>query len=570
VSARGRPHRVIRIIPFIAGRLMASVEHPPARRITVGEALIGLLEQADVTHVFGIPGVHTIELYRGLAASNIRHVTPRHEQGAGFMADGFARASGKPGVCLLITGPGLTNAVTAMAQALAESVPLFVITGVNARATLGLGRGHLHELPDQAELAAQAAKASFTVLVPDDLGPIFSKAWHTMLEGRRGPVHFEIPTDVMGALIDQPAFTLPGDERAAPDPGALQTAADRINNAALPVILAGGGAVTAAAEVRRLAEMIDAPVVQTVNARGLLNTPGRPAHPLAVPASPSLKAVRALIAQSDCVIAIGTEFGPTDYDMYETGTMPEFQSLIRIDRDQRQLARRSGLAENQSMICADATESLSRLIPLVAPASRNAGALAAATFAAARDEIGPRYRALADLCSLIWQAVPGAIIAGDSTQPVYAGNLCLDAPHPSAWFNSATGFGTLGHALPAAIGASVARPGPPVICLAGDGGLQFTLAEIGTAADERANVIIIVWNNRGYQEIESSMVAAGITPCGVRPTPPDFHLIAQAWGMPSFQPRSAAALADCLVTAQRPCLLVLDEGDFLPGGRVTL
>jgi acetolactate synthase-1/2/3 large subunit len=121
---------------------------------TVGEALVTMLEQAGVDTVFGIPGVHTIELYRGLAASSIRHVTPRHEQGAGFMADGYARVTGRPGVCFVITGPGLTNTLTAMAQARADSIPMLVISGVNATPTLGKGRGHLHELPDQAALAA--------------------------------------------------------------------------------------------------------------------------------------------------------------------------------------------------------------------------------------------------------------------------------------------------------------------------------------------------------------------------------------------------------------------------------
>ena len=125
--------------------------------LTVGEALVKMLEQAGVDTVFGIPGVHTIELYRGLAASSIRHITPRHEQGAGFMADGYARTSGKPGVCFVITGPGLTNTLTAMAQARADSIPMLVISGVNATATLGQGRGHLHELPDQAALAATVA-----------------------------------------------------------------------------------------------------------------------------------------------------------------------------------------------------------------------------------------------------------------------------------------------------------------------------------------------------------------------------------------------------------------------------
>ncbi|MEL7528143.1 MAG: thiamine pyrophosphate-binding protein, partial [Pseudomonadota bacterium] len=161
---------------------------------TVGEALIDILEANDVDVVFGIPGVHTVELYRGLAASNIRHITPRHEQGAGFMADGYARISGKPGVALLITGPGVTNAITAMAQAYQDSIPMLVISGVNARASLGHGEGWLHELPDQRATMASVSRMTHTLHEPRDLPAVMERAF-TVLQGRRpGPVHIEIPT----------------------------------------------------------------------------------------------------------------------------------------------------------------------------------------------------------------------------------------------------------------------------------------------------------------------------------------------------------------------------------------
>src|SRR3954464_7024005 len=136
---------------------------------TVGEALISLLEAHGVDTVFGIPGVHTIELYRGLARSKIRHITPRHEQGAAFMADGYARVSGKPGVALVITGPGLTNTITAMAQARADSVSMLVISGVNATATLGKGLGFLHELPDQRGMMEKVALLSLRVTGASEL-----------------------------------------------------------------------------------------------------------------------------------------------------------------------------------------------------------------------------------------------------------------------------------------------------------------------------------------------------------------------------------------------------------------
>ncbi len=155
---------------------------------TVGLELIRLLEAHGVDTVFGIPGVHTAELYRGLAGSSIRHVTPRHELDAGFMADGYARASGKPGVCLLITGPGLTNAITAMGQARADSIPMLVISGINALDTHGHYRGHLHELPDQSAMIRTIALSSERLERPQDLPAVVSRALAAMRAGRRAMV----------------------------------------------------------------------------------------------------------------------------------------------------------------------------------------------------------------------------------------------------------------------------------------------------------------------------------------------------------------------------------------------
>ncbi|MEC8196570.1 MAG: thiamine pyrophosphate-binding protein, partial [Pseudomonadota bacterium] len=165
---------------------------------TVGEALVSGLKQRGVDCVFGIPGVHTIELYRGLDLDGIRHVTPRHEQGAGFMADGYARASGKPGVAFVITGPGLTNTITPVAQSRADSVPVLVVSGVNARATLGQGMGHLHELPDQQGLMQTVVAASEHVNEPNALNGALTRAFDAMQAARPTPAHIEVPLDVAG------------------------------------------------------------------------------------------------------------------------------------------------------------------------------------------------------------------------------------------------------------------------------------------------------------------------------------------------------------------------------------
>ncbi len=521
---------------------------------TVGEHLVELLEAHGVDTVFGIPGVHTIELYRGLGSSNIRHITPRHEQGAGFMADGYARASGKPGVVFVITGPGLTNTITAMAQARLDSVPMLVISGVNRRDTLGKNLGFLHELPDQQSLAAEASIWSQTILKPEELEPALANAFFDFATKRPGPIHIEVPTDVMKL----PAAVTLGTVKKPIIPqvaeSALQKATNLMNSSRKPVILAGGGARKAALEVRKLAELLDAPVVQTVNARGILYK-----HPLSVPASPSLGAVRQLLASSDCVIAIGTEFGETDYDMYGNGDFPELKNVIRIDIDAAQIMRRP----HSLALVGDAQKTVGAVLPKIAPKVPVDGAnLAQISRRAAKEEIGPRLRNHVEVVKIIRDALPGSLIVGDSTQAVYAANLYYDHDRPFGWFNSATGFGALGYAAPASIGAQLGAFGATVVCLTGDGGLQFSLAELGSAADINAPVIFVVWNNNGYQEIETSMVQAGVTPVGVTPSAPDFVAIAKAYGMNAVRPRTLGEFASALESArdrQTPSLICLDE-----------
>lgn len=494
---------------------------------TVGLELVRLLEANGVDVVFGIPGVHTAELYRGLATSRIRHVTPRHELDAGFMADGYARASGKPGVCLLITGPGLTNAITAMAQARADSIPMLVISGINARDTHGLYRGHLHELPDQSATMKTVALSSERLVRAEDLAAVLSRAFAAMQSGRPGPVHIEIPTDLMEAPVGRTADTAALVTSLAPDATAIAEAAALCREAKAPVILAGGGAAWADSEVRALAEALDAPVVTTINARGLLAD-----HPLAVPASPSLKAVRALVKAGDLVIAIGTQFGPTDYDAYVDGGFVPPPNLVRIDVD-ADAARTSYPAT--VTITADSARAAALLADEVAghkPASAGAGRAANAR-RAAMAELAPKMQALLEVLATVRDTVPGATLVGDSTQLVYAGNLYWEADAPRTWFNSSVGYGSLGFGPPAAIGASIALGGAPVICLVGDGGFQFCLGALGTAAEEQTPIIFVVWNNHGYQEIEDYMVTRDIEPVGVRPRAPDFTRIAEAYAIPA-------------------------------------
>jgi acetolactate synthase I/II/III large subunit len=510
---------------------------------SVGQELVAGLAARGVSCVFGIPGVHTIELYRGLAGSGVRHVTMRHEQGAAFAADGYARVSGRPGVAFVITGPGVTNALTAMAQARADSVPLLVVSGVNRLGSLGRGLGHLHELPDQRGMVATLCP-TFRVETAADLGPAMDAAFHAMTAARPGPAHIEVPLDVMG--LPCPPLPAPWPvPRPLPDAQAIARAAARLAPARAPVILAGGGAVRADGPLRAIAERLDAPVVQTVNARGLLA-----GHPLAVPASPSLDAVRGLIAAADAVLAVGTELGPTDYDMYVRGGLPDLSGMVRIDICAEQLARHPAAVKVQ----ADAGAALNALLPLIPPRQGDGTTRAAATRSAARAQLDPHMPAQLAMVEAIRDALPGAVIVGDSTQPVYAGNLYFDAPFPGAWFNAATGYGALGFAPGAAIGAAIAHGGP-VVCLIGDGGLQFSPGEVRTAVDEGLPITFVVWNNAGFREIAEAMQGAGAPVIGCGPSPLRMDHFAAACDLPFARVTcDPAALARALA-APGPCLI---------------
>jgi len=495
---------------------------------TLGSYLIETLETRGVRHVFGIPGVHNLELYRGIARSGIRHVTGRHEQGLGFMADGYARVSGQPGVCFTITGPGLTNIITAMAQAYGDSIPLIVVASENRRSEIGTGCGFLHELPDQLGLAAKVSVSAERVESLESLPEVIARAFAAATGQRPRPAYIEIPRDLLAAdtsgLQRPDGVAVPGPQAAAS--ADILEAARRLSRARAPVILIGGGALSAGAEIQRLAELLGAPVVMTVNARGLLP----PQHPLGVSLSATLAPVRALISAADVVLAVGTELGPTDYDMYSTGDFPQLPQLIRIDVEAVQLERN---ARPSLALRGHARETLRALLAAgVNAAHPHDGASAAARARTqALAALSAPMRAQIAFLESIRNTIPEAILVGDSTQPVYAGNLGFAAASPGSWFNSATGYGTLGYALPASTGAGLGAPERPVVCLVGDGGFQFSLSELAVPRDVDAWSAIIVWNNRGYREIKTSMLAVGIEPEGVDVKPPEFADIARAYGL---------------------------------------
>ncbi|MGX1187900.1 acetolactate synthase-1/2/3 large subunit [Pseudomonas sp. F-14 TE3623] len=538
---------------------------------TCGEVLVKLLEDYGVEQVFGIPGVHTVELYRGLARSSINHVTPRHEQGAGFMADGYARTSGKPGVCFIITGPGMTNITTAMGQAYADSIPMLVISSVQSRSQLGGGRGKLHELPNQSALVGGVAAFSHTLMSAAELPGVLARAFALFQAGRPRPVHIEIPLDVLVEEADDLLASVPVNiDRAGASPSAISRMTDLLAGAKRPLILAGGGAIDAAAELTELAELLDAPVALTINAKGMLES----SHPLLIGSTQSLVATRALVAEADVVLAIGTELAETDYDVTFAGGFDIPGVLLRVDIDPDQTVRNY---PPKVALVADSRNAAQALLSALSHQSlaerRNDwGQVRAARL---RDELAASWDAptLAQTRFLetVLHELPSAVFVGDSTQPVYTGNLTFNPERPRRWFNSSTGYGTLGYALPAAIGAWLGGSieggvRPPVVCLIGDGGLQFTLPELASAVEARTPVIVLLWNNQGYEEIKKYMVNRAIEPVGVDIYTPDFIGVAKALGCAAEAVSGVEELRSALRLAtdrQGPTLIEIDQTQWM-------
>lgn len=549
----------------------ASTSQPSILPLTCGELLVQWLAYYGVDTVFSIPGVHTVELYRGLPSTNIRHVTPRHEQGAGFMADGYYRASGKVGVCFIITGPGMTNIITAMAQAAADSIPMLVISSVNKIKDTGSGEGHLHELHDQQGMVSKVALTSKTVWQPEALPKVIAEAFSLFNSARPGPVHIQLPIDVITAdashVAKPPAHspTAANDlmsyqiMRPLPNPAQLDLIVEQLKTAKNPVLLYGGGCVDVDSDAKRLAELIDAPTFLTINAKGLLP----PGHSLSLGSNQSLEAGRALIGEADLVLAIGTELGETDYDIVFDGGFRINGTLIRIDCDAQQLQRpfRADIAvlADAQMAISGLCERLENATALDHQAAQRVAEVKQAMIAA----IPTSFKGQNALLKLFRDEIKDVIIVGDSTQPVYSGNHGFEALGTRKWFNSATGFGTLGYGLPAAIGAMIGS-NKPVISLIGDGGIQFTIPELICAAELELPLIVLLWNNQGYGEIRSYMEDRGLPLIGVNIKTPSFEPLAAGFGAGYRRITDKQQLLEALqqdLGGQQPMIYEVDEAD---------
>jgi acetolactate synthase-1/2/3 large subunit len=487
----------------------------------VGEAIIDLLvREYQVDTVFGIPGVHNIELFRGLHSSGIRVVAPRHEQGAGFMADGWSIATGKPGVCALISGPGLTNVITPIAQAYHDSRPMLVLASTTPTSALGKKFGPLHDLDDQSAVVRTFTAFSETVIDPTQLPQLIELAWNVFTSSRPRPVHIAIPTDVLEQFVEP--FTRVTNQASLPvaNESDIHCAAQLLANAKRPMIIAGGGAINAGDALIHIANAIDSPIVLTGNAKGVVPS----SHPLCIGSALVIPGVQDEIEQSDVVLVAGSEL--SDADLYNGGRALQFTGkVIRIDIDAEQMQRR---AIPEVSLLGDSNITLTALAQeLNVPSSNNGSERAANLRKSARAGV---RQDLLPWIDAIEQTIPkGTVVALDSTQLAYAAHTVMECNTPRSWL-APFGFGTLGCALPMAIGAAIADATKPVLAIVGDGGWLFTVAEMAAAIDEGVTMVMVLWDNRGYGQIRESFDDVQAPRMGVDVSSHDPSAIARGFG----------------------------------------
>ncbi|WP_223735747.1 thiamine pyrophosphate-binding protein [Streptomyces purpurogeneiscleroticus] len=517
--------------------------------MTGGRAVVRALAAHGVTQAFGIPGTHNLEIYRHLDAYGIAHLNPRHEQGAGYAADAYARVTGRPGVALTTTGPALLNIAAAVGQAYSDSVPLLVVSPGMPLRHPRQSTGLLHEMRSQTDALRAVAAVSHRVSTVAEIGAAVARAFTLFRTGRPRPVHIEVPLDLLTAT------EAPGPVRLAPpcvtvgaDAGPVAEAAEVLRTARRPALVLGGGARAAAPECRALAEQLGALVVTTANGKGIVPE----THPLSLGVSLQSPVVqRRLAADCDAVLAVGTELAESD--VWTAEPLALGGPLIRADIDPAQMY---GVLPADIALVGEARETLRALIEKVRAPIGEAGSerdtsAAARTAAALRAERDaetaerdarwlPYLRVLREVLD------PDAVLTSDSAQCCYYGAI----PHlplgPEGRFLHPTGFGTLGYALPAAIGAKAADPGRQVVALSGDGGLQFSVQELATAVQTRLPLPVVVFDNGGYGEIRDEMVARGDRQVAVDLPPTDLAALARAYGGHGARATTPEELADAL------------------------
>ncbi len=490
--------------------------------MTGGEAIVSSIVAHGVDTVFGLPGAQTYGMFDAFHQAQLKVIGARHEQACGYMAFGYARSTGRPGVFSVVPGPGLMNASAALLTAFGCNEPVLCLTGQVPTQFLDKGRGHLHEMPDQLATLRTFVKWADRAEYPDIAPTMVSRAFQEMMSGRRGPVSLEMPWDIFTQRAEvSAAKVLDPFPSPQPDPDRVKDAAALIAASKTPMIFVGSGAIHAREEILELAEMIDAPVVAFRSGRGIVSN----AHELGL----TMAAAYRLWPTTDLMIGIGTRLElPT---MSRWPYRPDGLKSIRIDIDPVEMRR---YVCDVSVI-SDSKTGTGELLAAVRKAgyrktSGRRAAIREAT-AAAQQEIRKVQPQMAYL-NILREVLPhNAIVTDELSQVGFASWYGFPIYEPRTFITS--GYqGTLGSGFPTALGAKVANPDRAVVAITGDGGFMFGVQELSTAVQYNIGVVTLVFNNNAYGNVrrdqrtrfDGRVVAADLVN-------PDFVKLAESFGV---------------------------------------
>ncbi|CAH5419410.1 MULTISPECIES: acetolactate synthase large subunit [Enterobacter] len=460
-------------------------------RFTGAQLIVHLLERQGITTVAGIPGGTVLPLYDALSQSTqIRHVLARHEQGAGFIAQGMARTQGKPAVCMACSGPGATNLVTAIADARLDSIPLICITGQVPSSMIGTDA---FQEVDTYGISIPITKHNYLVRDITELPQVISDAFRIAQSGRPGPVWIDIPKDVQTAEIEIDVLPEPGERAPAPEFSAesVRDAAAMINAAKRPVLYLGGGAINAADEIRQFAEKANLPTTMTLMALGMLPK----AHPLSLGmlGMHGARSTNYILQEADLLIVMGARFD--DRAIGKTEQFCPNAKIIHVDIDRAELGK---IKQPHVAIQGDVADVLAQLIPQTDATDRADWRQMVADlqreFPGAIPTEGDPLSHYGLINAVAACVDDSAIITTDVGQHQMWTAQAYPLNRPRQWLTSG-GLGTMGFGLPAAVGAALANPDRKVICFSGDGSLMMNIQEMATAAENQLDVKIILMNN---------------------------------------------------------------------------
>ncbi len=503
-------------------------------KMTGAEITIRLLERQGVPIIAGIPGGANLPLYDALSHSTqIGHVLARHEQGAGFIAQGMARVTGEPQVCFATSGPGATNILTAIADAKLDSIPVICITGQVPRPIIGTDA---FQEVDTYGLSIPITKHNFLVRSARDLIEVVPQAFRIASSGRRGPVLIDLPKDVQTELVEFDAWPEPGRPELPPvfDPAEVSRAAGLMNRARRPVLYVGGGVIHsgAGASAARLAEKASIPVAASL--MGLGAVPSH--HPLfmGMLGMHAARYTNMALHECDLLIAAGARF-----DDRATGLASRFcpeADIIHIDIDYGELDK---IKRAHVGIMGDVGEVLEALLPNVEENRRKTWIERVSVLRATHSPLQKISEDLRDPCALINRVGSmlddSAIIVTDVGQHQMWTAQTYPFRRPRQWLTSG-GLGTMGFGLPAAIGAALARPDRKVVCFSGDGSLMMNIQELATAVEQNVNITVILMDNNclGLVCQQQDLFYEGRIFASRFPLQVDFTRIAEGFGMKAF------------------------------------